>query len=532
MVHRLAPLLVALAIWVGTTAMYMAPIYPASKAVVYPIYEDDGVYVGASQLVTQGIVPYRDFFFPHPPLASVAYVPAVSYHFTPWGSTENFVLARYWSSFLAASTVALIFVGAYLATRWWYAALAAAMAAAVDSSLAYVARQTLLDVPMMAMSALSATLVVIGLQRSNIYIGAVAGLTTGLAILVKLPALGLMPGAIIILWRCKRHLAAIYALTATVTVAIGFGIAVSLAGITVINQVFAYQMLRPEDGTVGLLPRLLELSKPVHRQVLLVLALTLAGGVISGGSLNDLTFLSAVWSLTTLGGLLLSRSFYPHYIADLIPPTYLGAAAAVHRLRGTTLAEVKVVGLALVILIVGLPGFIGLFSVGQDRIYEIVSRYIRETTSEDDTVLTLNPLFAYLAGRPIPEGAGWTYMLDSYGSLVYTGLKLPPPQEAKVEAWLVPSPRDVWDLVRDRRPQELITSRLGTATLVVVDAVGSGRLSDTTRTSLTRCFDTVEERSRYVIYRAKKDTKDCVSGSPFGLVGRPLLVDPARTSGW
>ena len=92
----------------------MTELWPQSRGISQFPYDDEGVYAGAAQLAVQGILPYRDYFFAHPPMAALAYAPAMAYHFTAWGSPTSFMDARYLSVAYSLVTLVLIFLIAYL----------------------------------------------------------------------------------------------------------------------------------------------------------------------------------------------------------------------------------------------------------------------------------------------------------------------------------------------------------------------------------------------------------------------------------
>ncbi|PZR95332.1 MAG: hypothetical protein DLM69_11720, partial [Candidatus Chloroheliales bacterium] len=77
-------LLIILIIGVGAYTR-LNLLVPQEKGLIEYPYDDEGVYAEASQLTLQGILPYRDYFFAHPPLASLVYIPAFAYHFNAWG---------------------------------------------------------------------------------------------------------------------------------------------------------------------------------------------------------------------------------------------------------------------------------------------------------------------------------------------------------------------------------------------------------------------------------------------------------------
>ena len=110
--------------WLFSAAyLRMAELWPPSYGISQYPYDDEGVYAGASQLFVQGIMPYRDFFFAHPPLAAISYAPAMLYHFTEWGSPTSFMDARYLSVFYSLVTLVLVFFIAYRLAGVWGATL-------------------------------------------------------------------------------------------------------------------------------------------------------------------------------------------------------------------------------------------------------------------------------------------------------------------------------------------------------------------------------------------------------------------------
>ena len=142
-------------------------LLPRDYGISHRPYDDEGVYAGSSQLWLQGIWPYRDYFFAHPPLAAIAYAPALAYRYTPWGSPTSFMNARY-----AAVAYSLAALAAVYAVGWqlgrelhWGrgsggmslpgAALAGSLAGglwALDARIVEINRKIMLDQPMILAS--------------------------------------------------------------------------------------------------------------------------------------------------------------------------------------------------------------------------------------------------------------------------------------------------------------------------------------------------------------------------------------------
>ncbi|MGA7732939.1 MAG: hypothetical protein WCD37_16905 [Chloroflexia bacterium] len=129
----------------------MVELWPQSYGLSRFPYDDEGVYAGTSQLFLQGILPYRDYFFAHPPMAAIAYAPAMAYHFTEWGSPTSFMMARYLSVFYSLVTLALLFGIGYRFTGLWGGTLAGGLWA-VDGRVVEINRKIMLEGPLVLLS--------------------------------------------------------------------------------------------------------------------------------------------------------------------------------------------------------------------------------------------------------------------------------------------------------------------------------------------------------------------------------------------
>ncbi len=178
-------------------------LVPQEKGLIEYPYDDEGVYAEASQLTLQGILPYRDYFFAHPPVASWVYTPAFAYHFNAWGSPTSFMLGRYLSvgySLLTALALFLLarkaalgmgvgnipadFVGGLAALLW-----------AVDGEVVDINRKVMLDQPMVLFSSLGLLFYLYALPRSEQHAARerrwliLAGIFVALAALTKIAGL-------------------------------------------------------------------------------------------------------------------------------------------------------------------------------------------------------------------------------------------------------------------------------------------------------------------------------------------------------
>jgi hypothetical protein len=129
----------------------MLELWPQSYGLSRFPYDDEGVYAGTSQLFLQGILPYRDYFFAHPPIAAIAYAPAMAYHFTEWGSPTSFMMARYLSVFYSLVTLALLFGIGYRLAGLWGGTLAGGLWA-IDGRVVEINRKIMLEGPLVLLS--------------------------------------------------------------------------------------------------------------------------------------------------------------------------------------------------------------------------------------------------------------------------------------------------------------------------------------------------------------------------------------------
>ncbi|HZI02713.1 MAG TPA: hypothetical protein VEZ71_01760, partial [Archangium sp.] len=100
---------------VGAWVLRVLPFFNRHGAFGYPVDYDEGVYFTASALLFQGVLPYRDFIFVHPPGSLLLWSPAAALA-SGWDAATCFVLARW----LAAGVGALnVFLVGRLALRAW-----------------------------------------------------------------------------------------------------------------------------------------------------------------------------------------------------------------------------------------------------------------------------------------------------------------------------------------------------------------------------------------------------------------------------
>jgi hypothetical protein len=491
---------------VGALLLRLLWQWPPSQAAVQAPYDDEGVYVMGAQLLRQGYLPYRDFFFAHPPLGLALLTPAVSVFYTPWGSGLSFGLTRLLVAVMGAASVAL--VGLAAARVWGLGGgLIAAALLAIDPASVANSRHILLETPMTLLLAAAIWAAVVLPDERR---GALAtGLLAGLAALVKMQAATFWL-AYVAMQALRRRWEQVWA---SVAGGVAAALMLALTALVVepdrlVRQVVLFQVLRPPDGVEALPDRLAGLLSPTG--ALLGLTAGLAGLLVAwrAGQRAALTrcLPVIVWVGLGLASFVLSRSFYPHYASQLMPGLALlggglamGLAAAARRLWP---ARAGLAGLSAVLIGIAALGLLPVIAPQPDRLFTVVGRYLSDALPPDRPALATDVQFNYLAARPLPMVDG-AFLVDSYGQLIYAGLGLD-------EGDLLTAARTanarragatVHEIMWRPQAQALLRDHMAVAEIVVVHDVGRGRLTEATRAWLAEHYELVEATSRYEIYR-------------------------------
>jgi hypothetical protein len=541
----LVPALLVLLVLVAGYAR-MAELWPQDYGLTQFPYDDEGVYAGTSQLFLQGILPYRDYFFAHPPLAAISYAPAMAYHFTQWGSPTSFMIARYLSVAYSLATLVILFlIGARLAGPW--AGALAGLLWALDGRVVEINRKIMLDGPMVLLScaglllylwvrpglagekAVRRPLIVLGLAGACAALSAltkIAGVACLVAILADMAWLALerrRAGRGDGPPRFMTQLGSILggAAIAAVVVLTPF---VLQAPSQFVRDVFFFQLLRPSDGLIDIPARVADLSAagqlwPLATSLTLILA---AFGVI-------VLSLSA-WSTANIGpwrvvvlwmffSVLLftySRSFYSHYYIQLAAPLCL-LGAGVTLLPGLVrrtqsgaqafrlaLRFAPLVAVTLVVLPLAWVEWNGITKRHEDRIFEIVARYVNDAVPPGTPVLSTDEQFNFLAARP-PSRTGTGYLVDSYGHMIFLGLQLD--SRSWSDLWSAAlsgeHSNDVYAVMQRPTAQADFLMRASRVSLIVIHQKGVPRLTHQTLAAIEAESTVRERQARYTIYQLK-----------------------------
>jgi 4-amino-4-deoxy-L-arabinose transferase-like glycosyltransferase len=476
---------------------------------------DEAVYATAARVLLHGILPYRDYFFGHPPLGAVIFSPAMLLDSTAWGGPGSFAAARQLSLDYGLVSVVLVFsIGYRLAGLW--GATAASLVWALDPRAIGLSTQVILDGPMVMFSfaAVLAYLAVhpglapqasprrqmIGLALAG-GLAALSALTKGvgvtmlIAIAMDLAWQRLRPGD-----GPRRPLFRQFG-----SVLLGAGGVASIALLPfliaapgeLLRQAVFFQLLRPKEVHT-LIDRFGTLvERPDQWPILVVAGLGLAVLIISTALPRMLKVkrrehdayrferpLMAGWSLILLWGVLNALVFAttprvePHYQLHFIAalallaagvgliPLWLESAPPLFALlrRWEVPALILVLG---AVIAQQAPSWFRPTGSGVTT-YGRLSNYINETVPPDAHLFVLDARVTFIAGREPSRGASG-YLVDPYGHLAYLGLELGHRAPAELIGAVVRREESRWSrMVRSRYVRADLLARFVDTDVVVV----------------------------------------------------------------
>lgn len=541
--------LAALLLLAGFARMVL--LLPQDAGLIERPYDDEGVYAGASQLFIQGIMPYRDYFFAHPPVAAFSYAPAMAYHFTEWGSPTSFMMARYLSVGYSLATLVFIFlIGMRLAGI--FGGSMAGLLWALDGRVVEINRKVMLDGPMVLLScaALLAYLLarpyligeVSAPRRRSLWLLAVAGVFGALSTLTKIAGVACLLAIVAdISWlwatyrlRHGKGESARRTRSGLICVVSGAAVAalVVLAPFLVmapsqfIRDVFFFQLLRPGDGIEQIPARVGDLTATLRNPATILFAalgFVLLSLFVWLRRAVGAWWVVALWMFLSVLLLTYSRSFYQHYYIQLAAPLcLLGAAVSLlpeiarRFFAGTQVSPRRV-------LQVAAPAFLALVSLPllavqwnwvvtrqPDDIFAVVARYVNNAVPPGTPVLSTDEQFNILAARP-PSRNETGYLVDSYGHMISLGLGLNSRDLGELwsavlsgdkDAWQPGERQDVYGIMYRPAPQADFLDRASQVPLVVVHETGFTRLTPETQRVIAESKPPVVQQTRYSIFRS------------------------------
>lgn len=406
------PFQVALAvIALGAFGLRVFPFFGADGAWSYRVDYDEGVYFSAAALMFDGLMPYRDFVFVHPPglLVFLALTSAWTKSFL--GVDGAFALSRWIAAALGTINVLLV---ARLVLRWpgttaarWGALFAAAFYATYPE-VVQVERGPFLE-PLLNLVCLSLAAAVIhsGGHRRWIWI---AGALAGLAVSIKVWAVLWVAGA---LWGLRSFATRRELLVFLGAAAITWGLIVlpfaALAPGPFVTETGLFHLWRPPDGLTDRLSRveqivaLRHLASPLLAVLLLGLLLARRG---------------PAWSLTarvvvpayvlTLLAYFASRAYWSQYNAHLIASEAVLAGALIAFVGSKAAIPLRVLAAGAVVVSV-----VHCHRRAQgDEQHLVLARSPLKGTP--DCVFTFEPGWSLAAGRLPPRVASTPMVVDNY----------------------------------------------------------------------------------------------------------------------
>ncbi|MDQ3704619.1 MAG: phospholipid carrier-dependent glycosyltransferase [Chloroflexota bacterium] len=548
----LVPALVLMALLLLAGFGRMVLLLPQDVGLSERPYDDEGVYAGASQLFLQGIMPYRDYFFAHPPVAAFSYAPAMAYHYNEWGSPTSFMMARYLSVGYSLITLALLFlVGTRLAGL--AGGTVAGLLWALDGRVVEINRKVMLDGPMVLLSCAALLLYLWARpylageanaprRRTALWLLVLCGILGALSTLTKIAGVACLLAILTDMawmWATYRFssrkgedtrrvaaglLCALGgAVAGALTVLLPFLV---LAPSHLVRDVFFFQLLRPNDGIAEIPARIADLTATLRNPATMLLAalglVVLSAWVWVRRSTGG-WWVVAIWMFFSVLLFTYSRSFYQHYYIQLAAPLcLLGAGVSLlpgllrrvaSGVRDSRVKPLRIAApalLAAVLLPLLVVQWTGIVTRYEERIFEVVGRYVNDAVPPGTSVLATDEQFNLLAARP-PSHNSTGYLVDSYGHMISLGIGLNTRDIGDLWSSVLSGRRnepatpgerpDVYGVMYRPAPQADFLDRVSRAPLVVLHGTGRNRLTEETQGEIAQRKQLVVEQSNYWIYR-------------------------------
>src|SRR5207249_2491293 len=138
----------------------------------------------------------------------------------------------------------------------------------------------------------------------------------------------------------------------------------------------------------------------------------------------------------------------------------------------------------------------------EDRIFEIVGRYVNNAVKPGTPVLATDEQFNFLAARP-PSRNATDYLIDSYGHMIFLGLGLGTRDFGDLLGASLRGEHsnDAYAVMQRNAPQSDFLDRAGSVPLIVIHQKGFARLTDATVAAIEARSRVEERQARYTIYR-------------------------------
>nr|WP_236673602.1 glycosyltransferase family 39 protein [Comamonas sp. JC664] len=425
--HPWAPVLL---VGVGAWLLRVAAFFNRNGTLGYPVDFDEGVYFSASALLSHGVLPYRDYFFVHPPGIAVLWAPVAALA-RVLDVDSVFSAVRWCIPVLGALSTVLC--GRIVQERWGTrAGVVAALVYAVHPEASTAERGVLLE-PMLNLTCLAMAWVALrpakgrAAWRRDVATGVLLAtacavkLTAGVWVLATAWALG--GGGE---WR--RALRTVG--TAAVAGLVWMGPFVLLSAEPLVEGLLRFQMLRPPDGVLEPASRLRLMLGESHWgiSVLSLLGLVVALARSRRRDAVAERLFSTAW-LLTVAVFMSSKSFYNHYNASLAPITAVLCGMGAAWVLSWAEARSRRFAVALTVA-VGLTAFSTLpeainWAKQRDRGLLAIAGAIRAAVPPESALCAFEPAWAIAAGRlpGVPKGS--PLLVDPYGFMLHGAVGAP-----------------------------------------------------------------------------------------------------------
>jgi hypothetical protein len=401
---------------------------------------DEMVYYTEAELLTRGVIAYRDTFMPHPPGIIWAFAPALVLE-TPWGGPDAFVAARQWLFAYSLLALPLIWVcGRKLGGNW--SGAIAVLVLALDGKAAFAPEsdrklpnvgtlETLVN--LWSLAALAVYLYAPeGSKRRWWMVG--AGALAGVAAMCKVPGIALVGALLVYTLASRRVRDALW-------IAIGAGLGALLLALPflvvapgqMIRQAIFFQLLRPQEVREGV-DQASRIATYPEAQVTLLLAglgiVVIAGILLARRGWDEVGVrwaLPVLWAAPIAAVFLLGRSYHTQYYTQWVPAlaliaSALGANYVWERVTGTKIA------LAGLLALVALPLVVSQWRAATSEAYDTVYRPAGQTLAQRlqrgfGQAMAFDPGYTLAAGVPparIPSSQDNGYIVDTAALTVYT----------------------------------------------------------------------------------------------------------------
>ena len=403
---------------------------------------DEGIYLSAAGVFSEGWMPYRDFAFLHPPSILLLLQPLTALAHGPFGWDDALVVGRWVGVALGTANIVLI---ALLAQRWrgWVAGVVAATLYATNGPAIGIDRHILLEPAVAAAVLCSALLWLPSSDGVSTRRAVGAGALVGLAATIKLTGGLAIVGILLadrIRSRWRQRAAAVGAAVAVIALIVVPFVLVAGVG-EVWRLVIETQMERPGGDVIGgslmsLRERLRHLTLfgvlnvaavPGVLRLVAVVAVVVALGWawVRGGRHGR--FWAAV-SVVTCLAVLIAPDYYDQYGASVAPQIAIvlaaGVVASLEYLRRYRDVIVRAAAVALVAVLAA-----GIGVVLRSQIVTLRSgapdmgALFRAQLGPGDCVSSDAPYLVIAADRlPQPDATGGP-LVDPFGEMLAIALE-------------------------------------------------------------------------------------------------------------